>query len=282
MVGAHGKLLLLGQHPGSLATTLGCLCVFGVGMIARLGRCVFNWLAMTTTAPTKKIKLSDVPVATGVDLVALKGSDADNVLEVLAVFEPTTEADTRVLKALLAKAVDGKLSGSRGHLTKEEAGHKFPDVALHWIGAIELDDGRIAFRGVVDEAQRDLMRWIKAKQISFEPWSNGYVVALDAMSAHRATRGTPALLGTEDDAGDASASADTADTEGANNNGTESSSGEMASTPGLRKVKRSILPYGEIGIYIKPSYNDGTDNHNAEQDSGNEIMAGLTTRRRSL
>lgn len=279
MVGAHGKLLLLGQHPGSLATTLGCLCVFGVGMIARLGRCVFNWLAMTTTAPTKKIKLSDVPVATGVDLVALKGSDADNVLEVLAVFEPTTEADTRVLKALLAKAVDGKLSGSRGHLTKEEAGHKFPDVALHWIGAIELDDGRIAFRGVVDEAQRDLMRWIKAKQISFEPWSNGYVVALDAMSAHRATRGTPAMLGTEDDAG-AGGDIQATDTK-ANDN----AEGEMANSSalGLEVVRRSIVPANQRdGVYVRPiGFEENTDDR-SQGNTSNPVMAGLTVRRRSL
>jgi hypothetical protein len=256
------------------------------------------------TTSTKPIRLADVPVAPSVDLASLKGDDG---LEVMAIFEPRSQADTNVLKALLAKAKAGLLSGGKGHITAAEASHRFVDPALHWVGGIELPDGRIAFRGLVDAAQADLARWIKAGQISFEPWMEGNAVALDALSSHRSARGVAAVAAIDDDSSADDSSADGGDSSDSGNAGdsgnngdssnsddatgnSSSASGEMdlitaaMSQPGLTKVAKSITPMGQdMGEILKPiGYDSNYTNAKPQDTSTNETVAGLPTRRRSI
>ena len=249
--------------------------------------------AMPPSTQTKTLKLSDVPVAANVDLKSLKGDDG---LDVLAVFQPTSQAETTVLKALLAKAVESKLAGGLGHLTAAEASHVFFTPALHWVGGIELPDGRIAFRGVVDQAQTDLVRWIKAGQVSFEPWAEGQAVSLDAMSKHRATHGVPALVGTDDDdgarggdgQGNAGAGAKAGDDANSANHGDDTTTGGSGNTTsgemaGLTLTKTSIVPANQRdGEHIKPVGYDDTIEARTEGSHVNETMQGMPVVRRRL
>jgi len=250
---------------------------------------------MTVPTTLKPIKLTDVPVAPGVDLTMLKGANAEG-LEVLAVFQPQTQAERKVLQALLTKAQEAKLAGSKGHLSAAEASHRFPDVAIHWLGGLELDDGRIAFRGIVDEAQTDLARWIRAGRIAVEPWQEGQAVALDVVPTDRSTRGTVAVAVTDDDpitvdhgtdgtGADDSAGASSG-TGGTGGTGADDPAGEMfingISIAGLRKTSRSTVPANQQdGVYIKPIGFEA-DTTAPVATVANPTMAGLPSRRRSI
>jgi len=226
----------------------------------------------TASAPTK-LKISDFVIPDTVDLDALTRGD-DDVTHVIARFEAPTPSDANVLTRLLELAQQGRLNGTAGHQDKATISTAFPTVKVHWISA-RLDGQVFSFLGVIDAAARDEKRWVRAGRLHVEPFQHGAAVSLDLMPRDRSPKSVPALLGTEDDAGaggDAQATTDTKDT-----NGTESEA-EMA---GLRLVKKSTTPYGEIGTYVRP-IGYGDDYNNAEQDITNEIMSGMTVRRRSL
>jgi len=276
-----------------------------LGQLATDGARLLPRPSMTVPTALKPIKLTDVPVAPGVDLAMLKGTNAEG-LEVLAIFQPQSQADRRLLQALVAKAQEAKLAGSKGHLSTAEASHRFPDVAIHWLGGLELDDGRIAFRGIVDEAQTDLARWIRAGRIAVEPWQEHQAVALDALPADRSTHGTPAVAVTDDgpitvdhgpdgtgtgrtagaSSGPGAESENGTGADSENGTGADGATGEMfingVSMAGLRRRSTPITPASDMGEMLTPHGYETDDTTVPAATSTNATMAGLPRRARQI
>src|SRR5690606_33767030 len=112
-----------------------------------------------------EIKPEEVPLATGVDLAALKKGDDDPlgvVVEIPA--GKSTRGWNYGEQALqdIVNAVNGEtLPGYLGHQKPEDVATEFPTPVTHWVGAL-WKDGKAYFRGVVDKAAGDLKRWIRA------------------------------------------------------------------------------------------------------------------------
>lgn len=115
-----------------------------------------------------EMQLDDIPVASGVDVEALKKGD-DDPLEV--VVEIPASKSTRgwnytanSLKDIVNKVNSDTLNGFLGHQKPEDVSNQFLPPVTHWVGA--KMSGEIAyFRGVVDAAAKDLKRWIKSKRV---------------------------------------------------------------------------------------------------------------------
>ena len=115
-----------------------------------------------------EMKPSDIPVAPGVDVDAIKKGD-DDPLEV--VVEVPEGKSTRgwyytgeALKNIVDKVNSNTLAGFLGHQEPEKVATEFPLPVTHWIGA-KWENGRAYFRGVIDKVASDLKRWIRSGRI---------------------------------------------------------------------------------------------------------------------
>lgn len=115
-----------------------------------------------------EMQIDDIPIASNVDLEALKAGDQDP-LEV--VVEIPASRSTRgwnytanSLNDIVNKVNNNTLNGFLGHQKPEDVSNQFLPPVTHWVGAKMV--GEIAyFRGVVDAAAKDLKRWIKSGRI---------------------------------------------------------------------------------------------------------------------
>ena len=236
---------------------------------------------MPTTTQTKPLKPSDVPLAPGVDLDALLKGD-DDPLELVVSITPTSQAETRLLERLLERGANGRLGGGRGHQKADEVGHAWLDTAIHYVGARREGD-TFHFRAAIDPNQGDLKRWIRAGRVHFEGFSAGAALSLDVLSLDRA-RNTSTQTVTFDNGSAVGKPAESAN-DNTDTKANDNAEGEMANSSalGLEVVRRSIVPANQRdGVYVRPiGYGDAT----TEQDAStitNEIMSGMTVRRRSL
>ena len=115
-----------------------------------------------------EMKPQDIPTAPGVNIEAIKAGD-DDPLEV--VVEVPAGKSTKgwnytpeSLKAIVDYVNTATLSGIKGHQKPEDVSSEFVPPATHWIGA-RMDGDRAYFRGIVDSAEKDLKRWIRAGRI---------------------------------------------------------------------------------------------------------------------
>lgn len=115
-----------------------------------------------------EMKPSDIPVAPGVDVDAIKEGD-DDPLEV--VVEVPEGRSTRgwyytgeALKNIVDKVNSNTLAGFLGHQEPEKVATEFPLPVTHWIGA-KWENGKAYFRGVIDKVASDLKRWIRSGRI---------------------------------------------------------------------------------------------------------------------
>lgn len=117
---------------------------------------------------TGEMKVEDIPLAPGVDLAALKAGDTEPLEVVVEVPAGKSKRGWNYRESALRKIVDAvntrTLAGYKGHQKPENIAHQFIPPATHWVGAL-WKDGKAYFRGVVDKAEVDLKRWIKAKRI---------------------------------------------------------------------------------------------------------------------
>jgi len=116
-----------------------------------------------------EIKPGDIPLASGVDLSALKAGDEDP-MEV--VVEVPAGRSTRgwnykpsAIQAIVKHVQEKTLSGFLGHQKPEEIESEFKPPVTHWVGAV-WRNGKGYFRGVIDAAAKDLKRWIKSNRVN--------------------------------------------------------------------------------------------------------------------
>ena len=113
---------------------------------------------------------SDIPVAPGVDIEAIKDGDEKSLELVVEV--PSSKSKRgwlykpQAIKDIVNHVNQHTLSGYLGHQKAENLDTEFPDPVVHWVGATWKDDKNAGyFRGVIDPAAKDLKRWIRAKRI---------------------------------------------------------------------------------------------------------------------
>lgn len=115
-----------------------------------------------------EMQVNDIPVASTVDVEALKKGD-DDPLEVVVEI-PASRSKRgwnykgQSLKDIVDAVNTNTLNGFLGHQKPEDVSNQFLPPVTHWVGAKMV--GEIAyFRGVVDSAAKDLKRWIKSGRI---------------------------------------------------------------------------------------------------------------------
>jgi len=115
-----------------------------------------------------EMKPSDVPLAPGVDIAAIKSGDGDP-MEV--VVEVPAGKSTRgwnyrgeALQDIVNHVNQHTLSGFLGHQKETDVANEFPTPVTHWVGAV-WKDGKAYFRGVIDKVAPDLKRWIRSKRV---------------------------------------------------------------------------------------------------------------------
>jgi hypothetical protein len=117
---------------------------------------------------TGEIRVSDVPLASWVDLNALKVGDSDPLEVVVKVPAGKSKRDwnymPEALQRIVGEVMRQGLPGFQGHQKPEDVDHEFPIPVTHWVGAM-WKNGAAYFRGVVDKAADDLKRWIRAKTV---------------------------------------------------------------------------------------------------------------------
>jgi len=117
---------------------------------------------------TTNIKPTDIPVAPGVNISALKSGDPDP-LEVVVEIIPGESTrgwiyQPEALKSIVMYVQEKTLNGFLGHQKPEDVPNEFKPPVTHWIGAIWKNE-KAYFRGVVDAGASDLKRWIRAGRI---------------------------------------------------------------------------------------------------------------------
>jgi len=117
---------------------------------------------------TGEIAVEDVPLAPGVDLAALKAGDEDPLEVVVEIPSGRSRRGWNYLPSAIesiAKQIASETaSGFLGHQRPEDVSHQFPMPVTHWVGAI-FRDRKAYVRGVIDQAARDLKRWIRAGRV---------------------------------------------------------------------------------------------------------------------
>lgn len=116
---------------------------------------------------TAEMGPAEIPAVVDVD--ALKAGDPDP-LEVVVEIAPGRSKrgwtyQVSALEDIVAKVQGQTLDGYMGHQKPDNVEHEFPPIATHWIGAA-MKNGKAYFRGVVDQAARDLKRWIRAGRVN--------------------------------------------------------------------------------------------------------------------
>lgn len=127
-----------------------------------------NKLVLLPAAISGEMQAQDIPLASGVDLEAIKAGDEDPLEVVVEVpagkstrgWDYTPES----LKAIVDHVNKDTLSGFLGHQKPEEVANKFDPPVTHWVGA-RMEGTRAYFRGIVDAAAKDLKRWIRSGRI---------------------------------------------------------------------------------------------------------------------
>lgn len=118
---------------------------------------------------TGEMSVESIPLAKGVNLEALKAGDDSPLEVVVEVPAGKSKRGWNYTETSLKKIVDAvntrTLAGYKGHQKPEDVGHQFVPPATHWVGAL-WQNGRAYFRGVVDKAETDLKRWVKAGRIN--------------------------------------------------------------------------------------------------------------------
>lgn len=129
-----------------------------------------------------EMSVEDVPLAPWANLSELTKGDTDPLPVVVAV--PTGKSkrgwnyQAQALQDIVNEVMAEGLPGFRGHQKPENIDSEFPEPATHWVGAKfdqealvkdkagnVIGKGVAYFRGVVDKAQADLKRWLRAKVI---------------------------------------------------------------------------------------------------------------------
>jgi hypothetical protein len=114
--------------------------------------------------------LAEIPLGRGVDLEALKAGDDDPLEVVVELSAGASKRGWHYTREALAKIAgevnEGGLPGYLGHQKPEDVSHKFEAPVTHWVGAKEVKPGTFRFRGVIDQAAKDLKRWIKSRRIT--------------------------------------------------------------------------------------------------------------------
>lgn len=125
-----------------------------------------------TANVTGEMRVEDVPLASRVDLAAIKAGDDDPLEVVVEVPAGKSRRGWNYLPQTLQKIVGEVMAntatGFLGHQKPEDVDHQFLPPVTHWVGA-KWENGKAYFRGVVDAAAKDLKRWIRAgrvKQVS--------------------------------------------------------------------------------------------------------------------
>jgi len=116
-----------------------------------------------------EMRPADVPLAPGVNLLALKAADADPMEVVVEIPSGLSargwEYGKVVIRHLAGQIMQKPVAGYLGHQKSENLDYEFPTPVTHWVGAI-YRDGSAFVRGVVDKAASDLKRWIRANAIN--------------------------------------------------------------------------------------------------------------------
>lgn len=111
----------------------------------------------------------DIPLAPGVNLIALKAGDTDPMEVVVEIPSGTSargwEYGKVVIRHMAEQVMQKPVAGYLGHQKSENLEYEFPTPVTHWVGAV-YRDGSAFVRGVVDKAASDLKRWIRANAIN--------------------------------------------------------------------------------------------------------------------
>jgi len=122
----------------------------------------------SVSAVISPIKPSDIPLAQGVDLDAMKAIDSDPLEVVVEI--PATKSKrgwnytAKSLKDIVDYTNENTLNGFLGHQKAENISTEFVPPATHWIGA-EMKDNKAYFRGLVDADATNLKRWLRTGRI---------------------------------------------------------------------------------------------------------------------
>lgn len=142
-----------------------------------------------------EMKVNDIPLAAGVNLDELKKGD-DDPLEVIVEIPASTSTrgwnyTKYALQSIVDKVNRSTLAGFKGHQKEQDVKNQFVNPATHWVGA-KMEGESAFFRGIVDQSEVDLKRWIRSgriKQVSIFGYpklttSNGetQVIDYDALS----------------------------------------------------------------------------------------------------
>lgn len=125
-------------------------------------------LVRLSASVTGEIAVEDVPLAPGVDLAALKAGDEDPLEVVVEI--PSGRSKRRwhylpqALQSIVRQVAQETASGFLGHQKPEDVDYQFPPPVTHWVGAL-FRDGKAYIRGVIDQAAKDLKRWIRAGRV---------------------------------------------------------------------------------------------------------------------
>jgi len=113
---------------------------------------------------------TDIPVAPGVDVEAIKDGDTTSLEIVVEI--PSSKSKRgwdykpQAIKDIVNHVNQHTLSGFLGHQKAENLDTEFPVPVVHWVGATWKDDKKAGyFRGVIDPSAKDLKRWIRSKRI---------------------------------------------------------------------------------------------------------------------
>ena len=114
------------------------------------------------------IKPSDIPLAAGVDVEKLRAADDDPLEVVVEIPATKSKRGWNYTKESLKDIVDytkaNTLNGFLGHQKAEDVSTQFVPPVTHWIGA-EMREDKAYFRGMIDEAAKDLKRWVRTGRI---------------------------------------------------------------------------------------------------------------------
>lgn len=116
-----------------------------------------------------EMRPTDIPLAPGVSILALKAQDDDPMEVVMEIPSGVSQRGWIYGKTVirqLAEQISQKMyAGYLGHQKSENLSNEFPQPVTHWVGAT-YRDGKALVRGVVDKAASDLKRWIRAGAIT--------------------------------------------------------------------------------------------------------------------
>ena len=129
---------------------------------------IINGEMDSVNAILSSMKPSDIPLASGVDIEALKATDNDPLEVVVEI--PATKSKRgwnytpQSLKDIVDYTNQNTLNGFLGHQKPENVSTEFVPPVTHWIGA-EMKGDKAYFRGLVDADATSLKRWLRTKRI---------------------------------------------------------------------------------------------------------------------